>query len=80
MKYEKNYSKKWMESSMVKNNRKLVDYSFLVSCNDYPNTLINLIWYDDDIEGAMDLAKTYYFHNHTIYADDRNNNWSIILQ
>lgn len=53
------------------------DYRFDVSCNDGPTKTVSLVWKENDIEGAKEMAKKYYAQEHTTYADDRENKWTI---
>ena len=51
------------------------DFAFIVKCNDGPKELIRVI--AEDRSKAEEYAKKMYAQNHTTYADDRHNIWSI---
>ena len=51
------------------------DYSFVVKCNDGPSIRIGVVAANYDL--AQVYAKSMYAAQHSIYADDRYNNWSI---
>ena len=51
------------------------DFSFIVQCNDGPTIKIGVVAYNYD--KAKEYVKGMYAAQHTIYADDRYNNWSI---
>lgn len=63
--------------SKVLFNESYKDYNFSVSCNDGPKKNIKLVWDEKDPEGAKNVAKKYYAQEHTTYADDRENKWTI---
>lgn len=63
--------------SKVLFNESYKDYNFSVSCNDGPKKNVRLVWDEKDPEGAKDVAKKYYAQEHTTYADDRENKWTI---
>lgn len=50
-------------------------FAFIVKCNDGPKELIRVI--AEDRFKAEEYAKKMYAQNHTTYADDRHNIWSI---
>ncbi len=51
------------------------DFAFIVKCNDGPKELVRVV--AEDKSEAEKYAKDMYAANHTIYADDRYNVWSI---
>lgn len=51
------------------------DFAFIVKCNDGPKELVKVV--AEDRSKAEKYAKDMYAANHTIYADDRYNVWSI---
>lgn len=51
------------------------DFAFIVKCNDGPKELVKVV--AEDKSKAEKYAKDMYAANHTIYADDRYNVWSI---
>ena len=51
------------------------DYSFYVKCNDNPLMLIRVV--AENYEDAIKFAKNSYHANHSIYTDDRYNDWHI---
>ena len=51
------------------------DFVFTVKCNDGPKELIRVV--AEDRSKAEEYAKKMYAQNHTTYADDRHNIWSI---
>ncbi len=51
------------------------DFVFIVKCNDGPKELVRVI--AEDRFKAEEYAKKMYAQNHTTYADDRHNIWSI---
>lgn len=53
----------------------LKDFMFTVKCNDGPKELIKVV--AEDKAKAEEYAKKMYAQNHTTYADDRHNKWSI---
>ena len=53
----------------------LKDFMFTVKCNDGPKELIKVV--AEDKAKAEEYAKKMYAQNHTTYADDRHNIWSI---
>lgn len=53
----------------------LKDFMFTVKCNDGPKELIKVT--AEDNAKAEEYAKKMYAQNHTTYADDRHNVWSI---
>lgn len=53
----------------------LKDFKFIVKCNDGPKELIKVT--AEDKAKAEEYAKKMYAQNHTTYADDRHNIWSI---
>ena len=53
----------------------LKDFMFTVKCNDGPKELIKVV--AEDKAKAEEYAKKMYAQNHTTYADDRHNVWSI---
>lgn len=50
-------------------------FAFVVKCNDGPKELVRVI--AEDRFKAEEYAKKMYAQNHTTYADDRHNIWSI---
>ena len=55
--------------------KQLKDFKFIVKCNDGPKELIKVT--AEDKAKAEEYAKKMYAQNHTTYADDRHNIWSI---
>ena len=53
----------------------LKDFKFIVKCNNGPKELIKVT--AEDKAKAEEYAKKMYAQNHTTYADDRHNIWSI---
>ena len=53
----------------------LKDFMFTVKCNDGPKEVIRVV--AEDRSKAEEYAKKMYAQNHTTYADDRHNIWSI---
>lgn len=51
------------------------DFAFIVKCNDGPKELVRVV--ADNKSKAEEYAKDMYAANHTTYADDRYNVWSI---
>ena len=51
------------------------DFAFIVKCNDGPKELVRVV--ADDKSEAEKFAKNMYAANHTTYADDRYNKWSV---
>lgn len=51
------------------------DFAFIVKCNDGPKELVRVV--AEDKSKAEKYAKKMYAQNHTTYADDRYNVWSI---
>ena len=51
------------------------DFVFTVKCNNGPKELIRVV--AEDKSKAEEYAKKMYAQNHTTYADDRHNVWSI---
>lgn len=51
------------------------DFVFTVKCNDGPKEVIRVV--AKDKSEAEEYAKKMYAQNHTTYADDRHNVWSI---
>lgn len=51
------------------------NFVFIVKCNDGPKELIKVV--AEDKAKAEEYAKKMYAQNHTTYADDRYNIWSI---
>lgn len=51
------------------------DFVFTVKCNNGPKELIRVV--AEDKSKAEEYAKKMYAQNHTTYADDRHNKWSI---
>lgn len=51
------------------------DFAFIVKCNDGPKELVRVV--AEDKSKAEEYAKDMYAANHTAYADDRYNVWSI---
>lgn len=51
------------------------DFAFIVKCNDGPKELVKVV--AEDKSKAEKYAKDMYAANHTVYADDRYNVWSI---
>lgn len=51
------------------------DFAFVVKCNDGPKELVRVV--ADNKSEAEEYAKDMYAANHTTYADDRYNVWSI---
>lgn len=51
------------------------DFAFIVKCNDGPKELVRVV--ADNKSQAEKYAKNMYAANHTTYADDRYNIWSI---
>lgn len=51
------------------------DFAFIVKCNDSPKELVRVV--ADNKSKAEKYAKDMYAANHTTYADDRYNVWSI---
>lgn len=51
------------------------DFSFIVQCNDGPAIKISVV--ADNYNRAQEYAKDMYAMQHTTYADDRYNNWSV---
>lgn len=51
------------------------DFAFIVKCNDGPKELVRVV--ADNKSKAEKYAKDMYAANHTTYADDRYNVWSI---
>jgi hypothetical protein len=51
------------------------DFSFIVKCNDEPAIKINVV--AENVNKAKDYVKDMYAMEHTTYADDRYNRWSI---
>lgn len=51
------------------------DFAFIVKCNDGPKELVKVV--AEDKSKAEKYAKDMYAANHTTYADDRYNVWSI---
>lgn len=50
-------------------------FAFIVKCNDGPKELVRVV--AEDRSKAEEYAKKMYAQNHTTYADDRHNIWSI---
>lgn len=57
---------------------KFKDYSFYVKCNDNPLMLVKVV--AENYGDAIKFAKSSYAANHSIYADDRANDWHIAPQ
>ena len=51
------------------------DFSFYIQCNERPIMRINVV--ADNIDKAKQYVKHMYSSHHTIYADERFNNWLI---
>ena len=51
------------------------DFAFIVKCNDGPKELVRVV--AENQSKAEEYAKDMYAANHTTYADDRYNIWSI---
>lgn len=51
------------------------DFVFTVKCNDGPKEIVRVV--AEDRSKAEEYAKNMYSQNHTTYADDRNNVWTI---
>lgn len=51
------------------------NFAFIVKCNDGPKELVKVV--AEDRSKAEEYAKKMYAQNHTTYADDRYNVWSI---
>ena len=51
------------------------NFAFIVKCNDGPKELVRVV--AEDRSKAEEYAKKMYAQNHTTYADDRHNIWSI---
>lgn len=51
------------------------DFAFIIKCNDGPKELVRVV--AEDKSKAEKYAKNMYAQNHTTYADDRYNVWSI---
>lgn len=51
------------------------DFAFIVKCNDGPKELVRVV--ADNKSEAEKFAKNMYAANHTTYADDRYNKWSV---
>lgn len=51
------------------------DFSFYVKCNDNPLSLVNVI--AENYDKAIEFAKSSYAVHYSIYADERQNKWTI---
>lgn len=51
------------------------DFAFIVKCNDGPKELVRVV--AENKSKAEGYAKDMYAANHTTYADDRHNEWSV---
>lgn len=51
------------------------DFKFIVKCNDGPKELVRVV--AENKSKAEGYAKDVYAANHTTYADDRHNEWSV---
>lgn len=51
------------------------DFAFVVKCNDGPKELVRVV--AENKSKAEGYAKDMYAANHTTYADDRHNEWSV---
>lgn len=51
------------------------DFSFYVKCNDNPLSLIKVI--AENYGEAIEFAKSSYAVHYSIYADERQNKWTI---
>lgn len=51
------------------------DFGFYVKCNDKPLTLVNVI--AKNYDEAIEFAKSSYAAQYSIYADERQNKWTI---
>ena len=72
----KNRMEKILNSNIVESLKEgWKDFAFIVKCNDGPKELIKVV--AEDKAKAEEYAKKMYAQNHTTYADDRHNIWSI---
>lgn len=73
---EKIFNSNIMKESLSKKmNESWKSFAFIVKCNDGPKELIRVV--AEDRSKAEEYAKKMYAQNHTTYADDRHNIWSI---
>ena len=68
-------SKLNIHESVIDVNEALNDYRFEVSCNDGPSKVISTV--ADNEDKAIKYVKNMYAQEHTTYADDRANKWTI---
>ena len=68
-------SRQDLKESTLNESLDFTNFAFIVKCNDGPKELIRVI--AEDRFKAEEYAKKMYAQNHTTYADDRHNIWSI---
>ena len=68
-------SRQDLKESTVNESLDFTNFAFIVKCNDGPKELVRVI--AEDRFKAEEYAKKMYAQNHTTYADDRYNVWSI---
>lgn len=72
----KNRMEKILNSNMVESLKEgWKDFKFIVKCNDGPKELVRVV--AENKSKAEGYAKDMYAANHTTYADDRYNEWSV---
>lgn len=75
LKNEYNINESKNESMNIVEDWNWKDFAFIVKCNDGPKELVRVV--AENKSKAKEYAKDMYAANHTTYADDRYNEWSI---